>query len=173
MKLEGATELGEIYDTHADGIWRLLRRLGVDDSVVDDAVQDVFIVAHRQLPEFRGESSLRTWLSAIALRVAKDHRRALSRRGGPSASLDEASDVAAGPGPDERAMAQQALARVLEFTAGLDEPQREVFVLVELERLTVAEVARMTGINPNTLSTRLRAARERFNEYVALQGDLR
>ena len=65
-------------------------------------------------------------------------------------------------------MANEALQQVLRLTEQLEEGQRLVFTLVEFEGFTVPEVARLTGIKTNTLSTRLRAARARFNELVEL-----
>lgn len=159
-------EFSSLYDAHIDGVWRLLERVGVPSSSVADAAQDVFVIAHRRLQSFKGESSVRTWLAGITLRVAKDYRRSQSRRGGEHESIEKAHHLEGNGRPDEQAMANEALAQVLNFTEQLEEPQRLVFTLVELEGFTVAEVARLTGINANTLSTRLRAARTRFNELV-------
>lgn len=163
--VSGEVDFSGFYDAHIDGVWRLLQRLGVPSAVVDDAAQDVFLIAHRRLCDFRGESTMRTWVAGITLRVAKDYRRAASRRG-EQASLELATELEAPGRPDEQAMANQSLSLVLRFTSQLEEGQREVFTLVEIEGFTVAEVARLTGTNPNTLSTRLRAARARFNELV-------
>lgn len=161
------------YDDHIDGVWRLLERLGVPSSVVDDAAQDVFVIAHRRMGEFRGESSLRTWVTGIALRVARDYRRSQSRRG-ELEPIEAALHLEARGRPDDQAMANEALQQVLRLTEQLQEGQRLVFTLVEFEGFTVPEVARLTGIKTNTLSTRLRAARARFNELVELDhGGLR
>jgi len=161
-------EFGAFYDAHIDAVWRLLERLGVASAVVDDAAQDVFVIAHRRKAEFRGESTMKTWLTGIALRVAKDYRRAASRRG-EHEPLDLARHLEAEGRPDEQAIANQALKQVLRLTEQLEDNQRLVFTLVEFEGLTVPEVARLTGVKANTLSTRLRAARARFNQLVELE----
>jgi len=163
----GQLDFGALYDEHVDTVWRLLVRLGVHPSVLEDAAQDVFVVAHRQLATFRGESTMRTWLTGITLRVAKDYRRAASRRG-DAEPLEVADDVHAPGRPDEQAMANQSLRHVLRIADQLEDAQRLVFTLVEFEGFTVPEVAALTGTNANTLSTRLRAARARFNELVEL-----
>ena len=62
--------LAEIYQEYAPSVFRNLRRLGVVESQIEDAVQDVFLIAHRRLPEFEGRSTLKTWILGIALRVA-------------------------------------------------------------------------------------------------------
>lgn len=157
-----------VYRTHVDAIWRFLERLGVPARLVEDATQDTFLVAHRQLPSFRGASSLKTWLHGIALRVARDYRRHESRKG-DWAELD--AQLADGRGaPDESTASREQLHQVLTLLDQLDEAQRAVFVLVEFEGYTAPEVAALTDTNVNTVSTRLRAARQRFNQLVEAMG---
>lgn len=157
-----------LYEEQVDGVWRLLQRFGVPDAGLEDAVQEVFIVAHRKLSEFRGDSSLKTWLGGICVRVAKDARRSLARKGGHE-PLDETM-AQTGPQLEDRIGHRQALVHVLRLLEELDEDQREVFVLAELEGMTVPEIAQATGVNLNTLYTRLRTARQRFNALVAERG---
>ncbi|MBK7862894.1 MAG: RNA polymerase sigma factor [Archangiaceae bacterium] len=157
-----------LYEQHVDGVWRLLERLGVPPSGLEDATQEVFIVAHRRLPSFRGESSLKTWLGGIAVRVARDARRTHARKGSRERPLVEASAVpGSAPHIDDSLDRQKALAHVLRLLAQLDEDQRAVFVLAELEELTAPEISEMTGVNLNTVYTRLRAARRRFDALLA------
>src|SRR5689334_22067530 len=70
----------EIYEAHFQFVWRTIRRLGVHDSEVDDATQDVFVVVHRRLGDFRPEAPVTHWLFRIASRVARDHRRSRQRK---------------------------------------------------------------------------------------------
>src|SRR4051812_45143312 len=69
-----------IYEEHFDFVWRSVGRLGVDAAAVEDAAQDVFVIAHRRLAGFEGRSSVKTWLFGIALRVSRDHRRSARRK---------------------------------------------------------------------------------------------
>jgi len=55
-----------VYQHHFDFVWRSLRRLGVQEGTIDDAAQDVFVIAHQRLSTFRGDSSVKTWLFGIA-----------------------------------------------------------------------------------------------------------
>jgi RNA polymerase sigma-70 factor, ECF subfamily len=159
-----APEFTALYEAHVDGIWRFLERLGVPDANLDDAVQDVFIVAHRQLAGFRGASTVKTWLHAIAHKVAKDHRRREHRKGGWEPLEPTVPDEARGP--DERFTHRQQLETVLTMLDQLEDVQRTVFVLTEFEGMTAPEVAEVTESNVNTVSSRLRAARLRFDELV-------
>ncbi len=163
-----APDFDALYDAHVDGVWRLLQRFGVPDSGIEDAVQEVFIVAHRKLKDFRGDSTLKTWLGGICVRVAKDARRTVARKGGHEPLTNEIPQP--GPQLEERVGQREALHRVLALLAALEPDQREVFVLADLEGMTVPEIADATGENLNTLYTRLRTARQRFNALVAEQG---
>jgi RNA polymerase sigma-70 factor (ECF subfamily) len=162
-------EFETLYTAHVDALWRFLERLGVPERHVEDATQDTFIIAHRQLATFRGASSLNTWLHGIALRVARDYRRRESRKGGWHPLSPRLPDE--GRPPDESAAQRQQLAQVLLLLEQLDESQRTAFVLVEFQGLTAPEVAEITESNVNTVSTRLRAARRRINELVAALGE--
>jgi RNA polymerase sigma-70 factor (ECF subfamily) len=164
--VDDALDVASVYDQHAAFVFRSLRRLGVPDRSVDDAVQDVFIVVHRRLGEFEARSSLRSWLFGIARRVAHDHRRRIGRkeRGEelPETLIDPAGST---PAVDvERAQAVQVLHAIL---ASLDDEKREVFMLAELEQMTVPEIAAAIGVNLNTVYSRLRAARIAFDQAVA------
>ncbi len=155
-----------IYDEHFNFVWRNARRLGVPEASVDDVVQDVFLVVHRKLSQFEGRSSLHTWLYGILVRVVRDHRRSQARR------TAKAIAVAAEPEEPEPTpldlLAKREAARVLEgLLDELDEEKREVFVLVELEQLSVADVATALGLNVNTAHARLRAARSAFESASA------
>lgn len=157
-------DVAALYDTHVDFVWRMVTRLGVTTASVEDAVQEVFLTLHRRKGEFRGASSERTWLGGIAVRVARDFRRGAARH---AARLEALPDPVEPADPLTRLSDAQALARVLELLDELDEDQRTVFVCTELEEMTAAEVAEITGVSPNTVSSRLRLARKRFNELVS------
>src|SRR5260370_27854497 len=70
----------EICVAHMDFVWRNLRRLGVAEASIDEAVQDVFLVVHRRLQDFEERSQMTTWLFGIVLRVAATYRRSVQRR---------------------------------------------------------------------------------------------
>src|ERR1700755_3080837 len=78
-----------LYREHFDFVFRNLRRLGVAESAIDDALQDVFLVGLRRIAEFCDGTHPKAWLFAIVLRVAGNHRRSLRRRGDPVALMEE------------------------------------------------------------------------------------
>lgn len=159
--LDAAETFDDIYNRNFSFVWRCLRGLGVPASALDDAAQDVFLVVHRQLAGFRGESSPRTWLFGIARNVAANHQRRARRKQARLEPLVEEPAHPA-PGPHEQAEDAQAAAFVERFLAGLDGKKRELFVLAVLEEMTMPEVAAALSIPLNTAYTRLRRVRAAF-----------
>jgi RNA polymerase sigma-70 factor (ECF subfamily) len=156
----------QIYEEYFEFAWTMLRRFGVRGAHLEDAVQELFIVVHRRLGEFAGRSSLKTWLAAIAWRVASEERRHESRKGGtePLPQNLRANDR----DPHRAAVHAEAL-RVLDHLLGqLDADKRAVFVLAELEQMSVPEIAEALSVNLNTVYSRLRAARKAFDEALQL-----
>ena len=151
-------DLARIYEEHFDFVWRSARRLGVPDSAVDDVVQEVFIVVHRQLASFEGRSSMKTWLFGILRNLVLRQRRSWARRGREE-SLEESAALASGPAADERIAESQARRVLQELLAQLDDDKRAVFVLAELEQMSAPDIAEATGLKLNTVYSRLRLAR--------------
>jgi RNA polymerase sigma-70 factor, ECF subfamily len=152
----------EIYDQHFDFVWRSLRAMGVDRPLIDDVVQDVFFVAFRKSARFEGRSSMRTWLFGIAMREARMVRRAQRRRGHHEPIKEEAI-VDRGPDPGQSAEAAEALRRLWQILDQLPEDQRTVFVLAEMQELSVPEIAELVEAKLNTVYSRLRLARDAVN----------
>jgi RNA polymerase sigma-70 factor (ECF subfamily) len=158
----------EVYSAHFPFVWRSVRRLGIPAGAVEDAVQEVFVVVHRKLSEFEGRSSVKTWLFGIVLRVVRDQRRTLRRKGTPLQQEDpETVGDERVPGPDERAAKAEAVRMLHALLDELDDEKREVFVLAELEQMSVPEIAEALSVNLNTVYSRLRVARQQFEEAVA------
>lgn len=156
-----------IYDEHFPFVWRSLRRLGVRESDVPDAVQDVFLVVHRRLPEFEGRSKMSTWIFGICFRIASDRRKAgrMVKLIGSDEHLldapDERVDIAA---ETERRQGLEKLETLLDEIP-LD--QRAVFTLFELECMTGEDIAETLDIPLGTVYSRLRLARETFRSAAA------
>lgn len=151
-------DLRGIFDAYAPFVWRTLRHLGISDSDVDDVCQDVFVAVHRKLATFEGRSSLRTWIYGICLRVASDRRRlAHVRRELPVAEVSQGSMAPTQFDDYARSEARQLLASLLDV---LDSDKRAVFVLYEIEELSMKEVAEAVGCPLQTAYSRLHAARK-------------
>lgn len=157
-----APSLEQIHRQHFGFVWRTLRHLGVPADVLDDAVQDVFLVVHRQIEDFEGRASMRTWLWSIARRIAYRHRRTAERR---QRKLDAlAQQDPAGPNVEAEVARGQAAEILVGFLDDLSDEQRDVFVLHTLEGVTGSEIADALGVSVNTVHSRLRLARGRFEK---------
>jgi RNA polymerase sigma-70 factor, ECF subfamily len=155
-----------LYEANFAFVWRTLWRLGVWPASVADAAQDVFIVVHRRLDDLRSSDVARSWVYGIVVRVARDYRRAQQRRAANESNPDEIADAKAAA-VDQQYEQREAVALLDRLLDTLDEEKREVLVLVELEQMSVPEIGKLLALNPNTVYTRLRAARADFGRALA------
>ena len=142
-----------------------LRQLGVEDGVLEDASQEVFLVLARRFAEYDAQRSLASWLWGIARGVASTQRRGLRRRRRLEASVAAQPEVGC-PSLDDTVARGQARDMLRAFLDGLDEDKCAVFVLAEIDGCSGPEIAARLGVNLNTVYARLRAARFRFDDTV-------
>jgi RNA polymerase sigma-70 factor (ECF subfamily) len=148
----------EVFADHAPGVWRTLRNFGVPEADLQDACQDAFVIVHRKLADFRGQSSLRTWICGICLRVAAARRRRAHRR--HEVLVDELPVEATTEDPEREFDLRSARSLLEQIILSLDEAKRQVFVLHEIEQMPMAEIAEAMGCPLRTAYSRLEAARE-------------
>ena len=152
------------YRAHFAYVWRSLARLGIAERDLPDVTHDVFVVVHRKLSAFDASRPLKPWLFGICFRTALDRRRKMSSW--REALTDDVDAVAEQPSALEVTSSRQAHEVVMTALSGLDLDQRAVFVLHELEGLTMPEIVAILDAPLNTLYSRLRLARERFVRAV-------
>lgn len=152
--------------------WSILR----NRAEAEDAVQSAYLRAFAAIRRFEGRSALSTWLTRIAINEALGRERAARRR---RARLEEDSVSviedyreklmrgSAAPAPDSE-LARRELRTLMEDAIGkLPAAFRTVFVLREIEGLSVEETAEALGLNPATVKTRLLRARRRLQDELA------
>ena len=154
----------QAYRAHFGYVWRVLARLGIRDSDLPDATHDVFVVVHRKLGDFDRSRPMKPWLFGICYRSALDRKRKMSSW--REAPVEHVEAVATEPAADEVAAAHQAHAQVVRALSTLELEQRAVFVLHELEGMTMPEIAAIIDAPLNTLYSRLRLARGAFASAV-------
>ncbi|HEY0138275.1 MAG TPA: RNA polymerase sigma factor [Nannocystis sp.] len=160
----GVPWIVDAYRQHFRYVYALVGRLGVPSAGVEDVAQEVFLVLHRRRAEFRGDSSVRTWLHGITVHVARRHRDAIRRRSERTAGLDEPPPPIP---PDVELDHKQALRALDRLLDTLADEQREVFVLAEVAGCSAPEIAEALGLNINTVYSRLRLARGRLQGALA------
>jgi RNA polymerase sigma-70 factor (ECF subfamily) len=156
--------LQDVYARHSGFVWRIALRMGIPEHAVEDVMHEVFLVVNRRLREYDGRVSMTTWLYHQTRGVVSNYQRGRRRERQRIALVDP--KPAPAPDPELEAGRAEAADFVQRFVDRLDPDKREVFVLADLEGLSVPEVAEALGIKLNTAYSRLRAARERFAQAV-------
>ena len=160
----GHGAFADIYARYYDAVRRTLACLGVAAGALDDAVQEVFVVVHRRVGANDDVPVPREWIYGVTRRVAWRHHRTTSR----VERRQQLADVPEDRGSPERRLEQaEAVAFMNAFLDTLDDDQRTVFVLAEIEELTAREVATIVAASPNTVASRLRLARGKLAAALA------
>ena len=162
-----ALDLAEVYRLHHGLVWRSLRGLGVPEHAVDDALQDVFVIVHRRRQAYDGRATLRKWVLGIARNVALKYRERTARHLARVDPVEDEPAATGAPGLDDTLAQRQAAVMVDRFLDTLDPDKRAVFVLSDVEGLSAPEIADVLGVKLNTVYSRLRVARQRFEQAVA------
>jgi len=164
--------LETLLERHEARLYRFARRLCRHREDAEDVLQESLLAAARGLPGFRGASSIGTWLYTIARSFCiKKRRRSVFAP--TEVSLDTEASVAArgvadpARRPDEELEASRLETALEREIVRLDRPYREVLLLRDVEGLSSAEVARVTGLSVAAVKTRLHRARARLREALA------
>lgn len=162
-----------IIRMHNQKLYRLARSIMRNDSEAEDVVQETYVTAFAHLASFRGEATLATWLSRIAINEALGRLR--RKRRAAAAILSEPMSEAriipfplAVSGDDpERTMAQRQILNLVErATDALPDAYRTVFVARVIEGLSIEETADLLDIKPQTVKTRLHRARDLVRKQI-------
>jgi RNA polymerase sigma-70 factor (ECF subfamily) len=157
-----------LYDAHVERIYRLVHRMAGDPDLASDFTQDTFIRAFERLEQYRGDSSLATWLHTIAVSVALNGMRKVKRIRGTTDNIEETPIVAAEP----RGFSADLKARLHSAVDALSEKLRPVFVMHDVEGYTHEEIANTLGIPVGTSKARLFDARAKLRlALAAFAGD--
>ncbi len=163
-----------IIQRHNRRLYRIARSVVRNDSEAEDVVQEAYLRAFTNLAEFRGDSSLATWLSRIVLNEALGR----VRRRRPTVDLtsieQQRSQVQTMPFPlasaqldPERALAQREIQLILERKIDhLPEPFRTVLVARVIEEMSVEETAQLLGLRSETVRSRLNRARRLLRDAI-------
>mgnify|MGYP004605700399 CR=1 FL=1 len=151
--------IGQMIQTYEKDLLRLCCMYLKDRTMAEDAVQETFVKAYRNLKSFRGESNEKTWLVRIAINVCKDMQRtAWFQNLGRMVNLD---DVKLPPDTEVRS-------EVVEQIMSLPKKLKEVVLLFYYENMNQSEIAEALGVSVTTVHRRLNKAREALR--LLLQG---
>ncbi len=163
-------DLAKYIMSDGDRIFRTVYSMLGDLHEAEDVTQEVFLKAHQSLPEFRGESSLGTWIHGVAYNVTKDYIRRKTRRRVRSmteeqnSALDSAFSELDVEGCCENIMLKESIARALQV---LSESHRAVLVMREVNEMSYSEISKALGVSVGTVESRLFRAREKLKAVLA------
>jgi RNA polymerase sigma-70 factor, ECF subfamily len=155
------TTFEAVYRATVGFVRRVVHQQPIPPAHRDDAVQDVFMVAYRRWSQLESCDSLRAWLYGIAVRTCWNYQRAHRRYrlwiAPPGDSTDELPDVE-GRVVDQQLVRAEELRWLGQAVERLDSKRKQALILSRIEGRSAAEVSRMTGLSPNTVASRVRAA---------------
>lgn len=158
-----------IVRQHQRLVWHVIQRLVRNTEDTRDLCQDAFLRVHQHLHQFRGESSLATWIGRVAYHVALRH---LEKQQLPLADDEDGSLMAAVASEEDLAAdfeSAQAQSKLLQAIESLPPLQRLVLTLYHLEEQPIAQVAAITGLAEGTIKSHLHRSRVRLRELLAPQ----
>jgi len=170
-----AEDFDTIVVEHQRGLYRLLLGLTRDPDTAATLTQDCFVRAYENRASFRGEASVKTWLTRIAVNLARDHaknrRQGFWKRMFASSGTEEheraVEATSTGEATAERKLiAQEQASRMWTMVEQLSDRQREVFTLRYAEEMELDEIARATGMKVGTVKAHLSRALNRVREEL-------
>jgi RNA polymerase sigma-70 factor (ECF subfamily) len=178
LKRRDEAAFNELVRAYEKRVFRLVLRMLGDRAEAEDVAQDVFITVFKAIDTFRGESKLSTWMFRVATNHCKNRIKYLDRRArGKKGELDELSEHDAVESasmssssmvarPDQQAEANQIEGIVRAAIAELDEDQRALVVLSDVEKMSYEEIADQMQVSVNSLGAILNRARLRLRELL-------
>lgn len=154
----------ELFRQFAPMILHALPFLGVAEADTDDLCQEIFLTVHQKLSTFEGRSTLKTWIYGICLRKASNYRRHARRR--YETASEKIAEQAVQTEQVQQIHKEQQLDILEQALALLSEKKRVVFVLYEIEELSMDEVAQVARCPVFTAYARLYAARREVKKVV-------
>ena len=167
--LPGTAEFAELYETHSKAVYFLALRFLADPQRAEDVTHDVFLKVYRKLSEFRGDSSIRTWLYRITINHCQNLKQSWHSRNLVTTEDDAVWNTAAAPTDSPlRALETKELGeRIQTSLSAISEEYRLLLLLVADEDMSYDEVATLTEQTPDAVRGKLHRARKAFAAHFA------
>ena len=166
-------ELQDVLSRHLPLFYRKAYRHLGNAADAEDAVQEALLSAYNHLDQFKGQSQMSTWLTAIVINSARMYLRRRPRQ--PHLSLDEQFGedheyslplADRGPSPEDACRESELRARLKHFVTQLSPPLRKAFQLRELDGLSTSEAAHILGVSDGTVKAQLARARAKLTRLM-------
>lgn len=171
-------EIQNVVSCRLPSLYRSAYRFLGNAADAEDAVQDALLLAYKHLGQFRGQSQMSTWLTAIVCNCARMQLRRRPRQ--IHISLDERTGddqeysllerlADRGPSPEDECRDSELNQRLRELSTQLSPSLRKAFQLRDLDGLTTSEAANILGISEGTLKAQLSRARVKLKKLMRMQ----
>lgn len=168
-----------IYEIHVSAVRSSTKRFFQWESDIDDVVMESFQKAFSKLKEFDPERELRPWLLTIARRTALDHLERIRREQRKKESIKSSENRGADDGtepltdlsPEDEIIHDENHNRLMAYLEELSPLYKEVMIKYMVEELEYEEIARETGLELNTVRTRIRRGKQHLAEMM-LRGEV-
>ncbi|WP_312475254.1 sigma-70 family RNA polymerase sigma factor [Neobacillus sp.] len=152
--------LRNLIGDYSEEIKRLAYSYLKDWTTSDDITQEVFIKCYQKMDTFRGESSYKTWLYKIAINLCKDYLRSKWYRHILPSDFYKVRFKSNTLSPEEQFISKSEDIELSQMVLSLQAKYREIIILYYYEDLKINEIVQLTGINSETIKTRLRRAKK-------------
>ncbi|WP_419878935.1 sigma-70 family RNA polymerase sigma factor [Brevibacillus centrosporus] len=153
----------QIMREYGTRVLRLVTFLVKERNVAEDITQDVFVKVYRNLPRFRGQSTMQTWIYRIAVNECKGYLRSWAfRKIWPGSWIKVGSDAST----EHVVMKQYERDELVEQVQSLPPMYRQVIVLHYYADLSIAEVANVLSVSEGSVRTRLHRARQQLKKRM-------
>jgi RNA polymerase sigma-70 factor (ECF subfamily) len=166
----------EVFQLYKDLVYNLALNMLADKSEAMDVTQEVFFTLHRKIHQFRGESSLKTWLYRVALNQASNRNRWWKRRRrsrtislsliAPENGERELELISDGVGPDRQMLSSEFRQALRDGLDLLTFEQRAAVMLRDVHALSYEEISGVQRVHVGTVKSRISRGRERLREHL-------
>lgn len=161
-----------VYRVMVNFVRQVVQQQPIRPADRDDAVQDVFVVAYRRWDQLESADGLRAWLRTIAVRTCWNYQRAHRRwslRFVPSCTGVEERIAVDAPAADQQLAHRDDLRQLGQAVGRMHEKRRDALLLNRIAGRSAMEVSNMTGLSPNTVASRVRAAVQELREALTAE----
>ena len=152
----------QVYEEYFEQVYRYILSISQNQNLAEEITQETFYKALRSLDKFRGESSLKSWLCAIAKNIWISGQR--KKKAEPIEEVDTIADTSIGP--EESIMLQDQSMHIHRLLHEIDEPYREVFTLRTLDQLSFGDIGDIFGKSANWACVVYHRARAKIKEKM-------
>lgn len=167
--LESQYDIRHLLDEYGDLVLTLCRRILVDVRLAEEATQDTFIKAYKNLDKFREESSMKTWIYRIAYNTAIDYRRRKRHPVSDVQILPENSSETDVKNAQTRLEEEEDYKMVHTAIQRLPADQAALITLYYLEEKNIREVCEITGLTPSNVKIKLFRARKQLADILMVK----